>query len=97
MNSVNQGTIILLQTPDAKIVNNKNCHYVAKVLFDSCSQQTYISEKVVRKLKLMALSEINVGVKVLVGQFIDVAIGKNRFLQYLNLLGRVIHLDHLIY
>ena len=42
-NFVNQDATILLQTADAKIVNNKNCHFVAKVLFDSCSQQTYVS------------------------------------------------------
>ena len=46
-NFVCRNTTILLQTADAKIVNNKNYHYVAKVLFDSCSQQTYTSEKVV--------------------------------------------------
>ena len=34
-NFANQDTTILLQTADAKIANNKNCHYVAKVLFDS--------------------------------------------------------------
>ena len=62
-NFVIRDTTILLQTADGKIVNNKNYHYVAKVLFDSCSQQTCISEKVVRKLDLMALQEINVGVK----------------------------------
>ena len=33
------------------------------MLFDSCLQQTYISEKGVRKLNLMALQEIDVGVK----------------------------------
>ena len=53
-NFVSRDTTILLQTADAKIVNNTNYHYVAKVLFDSCSQQTYVSEKVVRKLNLMA-------------------------------------------
>ena len=62
-NFVSQDITILLQTADAKIINNKNYHYVAKVLFDSCSQQTYISEKVVRKLNLMVLQEIHVGVK----------------------------------
>ena len=55
MNFSQQMATILLQTADAKIVNSKNYHYVAKVLFDSCSQQTYISEIVVRKLNLMAL------------------------------------------
>ena len=64
-NFISQDTTILLQTADAKIVNNKNYHYVAKVSFDSCSQQTYISEKVVQKLNLMTLQEINVGVKAL--------------------------------
>ena len=54
-NFVSRDTTILLQTTDAKVVNNRNFHCVAKVLFDSCSQQTYISEKVVRKLNLMAL------------------------------------------
>ena len=63
VNFVSLDTTILLQTADAKIVNSKNYYYVAKVLFHSCSQQTYISEKVVRKLNLIALQEINVGVK----------------------------------
>ena len=62
-NFVCWNTTILLQTADAKIVNNKNYHYVAKVLLDSCSQQTYTSEKVVQRLNLMALQETNVGVK----------------------------------
>ena len=62
-NFVSRDTTISLQTADAKIVNNKNYHYVIKVLFDSCSQQTYISEKVVRNLNLMALQEINFVVK----------------------------------
>ena len=62
-NFVNQDTNILLQTADPKVVNSKNCRYGAKILFDSCSRQTYVSEKVVRKLHLMALREINVGVK----------------------------------
>ena len=55
-----QDTTILLQIVDAKFVNNKNYHYVAKVLFDFCSQKTYIAKEVVRKLNLMTLQEINV-------------------------------------
>ena len=63
-NLVTQDTTILLQTADAKIINKKkNCHYVAKVLFDSCSQQTYIAEKVVKKLNLAPVREINIGIK----------------------------------
>ena len=36
-NFVSRDTTILLQTADLKIVDNKNYHYVAKVLSDSCS------------------------------------------------------------
>ena len=62
-NFASQETTILLQRANAKIVNNKNYHYVAKVSFHSCSQQMYISQKVAQKLNLMTLQERNVGVK----------------------------------
>lgn len=55
-NFVNQITIILLQTANAIIVTDNICHYAAKVLFLSCSQQMYISEQViliVRKKKCL--------------------------------------------
>ena len=43
-NFVSRDTTILLQSADGKIVNNKNDHYVAKVLFDSCLQPTHIQK-----------------------------------------------------
>ena len=43
-NFVSQDATILLETPDAKIFNNKNCHYVAKVLLNKLTYQRKLLE-----------------------------------------------------
>ena len=55
---------ILLQTADVLIADEKETKSKPiKVLLDSCSQQTYITQKIVNQLRLQPIRELNIKVK----------------------------------
>ena len=55
---------VLLQTANAYLADEKEEKLVdAKFLFDSCSQQTYITEKVAKVLKLKSIRDVKMSIK----------------------------------
>ena len=61
---VSDNQTVLLQTAVAYAANEKEANLQqVKIVLDSCSQQTYITENVVKKLKLQPLREVKTLVK----------------------------------
>ena len=61
---VNQEKSVLLQTANVYVTNESEDEvFTAKILMDSCSQQTYVTAKLVRELKLQPIRKVTVGIK----------------------------------
>ena len=54
---------VLLQTALCKVIGNNKHVMLVKALFDSCPQQTYIANRLVKALNLKPLREINLTVR----------------------------------
>ena len=55
---------VLLQTADGYITDQKEKRMQPiKILLDSCSQQTYVSQKVVKNLELKSIREVSMNIK----------------------------------
>ena len=61
-NLIKSNTLILLQTANAIVTDEKENHCCAvKLLLDPGSQQTFITQRVVKEFKLKPLLELNMG------------------------------------
>ena len=61
---VNNSNCVLLHTADAHVCNtNDQQSRQIKIIFDSCSQQTYITENVVKSLKLKPIRKVKMSIK----------------------------------
>ena len=54
---------VLLQTATGFIANVKEKQEEIRIVFDSCSQQTYITEEITKKLKLTAVRTLRLNIK----------------------------------
>ena len=61
--AVNNENYALLQTANGYIADVKEINEVAvKIIFDSCSQQTYVTQKVAKKLNLKPIRKFKMAV-----------------------------------